>query len=594
MNGSLDVDAMNDAEAAAAEAKARQLLTATPDSPAAYRMLGAALRRQGRSDEANQAELAAIDASANDPQIVYAAQAMQTGDFPTAEGILRKVLNQDPDNVAALRMIAEIAASFGVFRDAEALLRRALELAPGFDFARLHLAATLHQQTRSGEALAELDKISGELLDLEETWALKASALARVGEYDAAIEAYRDIAAANPGNLEAWSSLAFLLKTIGKPNEAIEACRNALKAKPTDGEAWWMLADMKTFKFSDEEVATIESSLATPGLSSDDRLRMHFALGKALEDRKEVDASFEQYRIGNQIRAAQLQHDPDHATRLVDRSIALFTPEFLESRKGSGDAAPDPIFVVGMPRSGSTLVEQILASHPMIEGTAELPDIYTIARSLEPDPRFGAPWEHYPQLLANLPAERLRELGELYIERTRIQRKTDRPLFIDKMPNNWAHAGFIKLILPNAKIVDVRRHPLACGFSNFKQLYARGHEYSYDLEHFGRHYRDYVRLMNHFDQVAPGMVHRVIHERLVVDPEQEIRRLLDYVGVPFDEACLKFHETARPVRTASAEQVRQPLQKGRLEEWKAFEAFLDPLKDSLGPALENWQGRRPS
>jgi len=593
MNGSLDVDPMMDADAVAAETKAREMLAATSGSAAAYRALGAALRRQGRADEANEAELAAIEASAGDPQLVYAGQAMQAGDFPTAEGILRKVVSERADDVAALRMLAEIAASFGVLRDAEALLRRALELAPGFEYARLHLAATLHQQTRSGEALVEIGKISGSLRELEETQALKASALARVGEYDAAIEAYRAIAAVNPANLEAWSSLAFLFKTIGRPAEAIEACRSSLKAKPTDGEAWWMLADLKTFKFSNEEVAAIEAALATPGLLPDDRLRMHFALGKALEDQKEVQESFAHYRAGNQIRTAQLQHDPEHATRLVDRSIALFTAEFLDSRKGSGDPAADPIFVVGMPRSGSTLVEQILASHPMIEGTAELPDIYTLARSLEPDPRFGAPWELYPQLLADLPPERLRELGELYLERTRIQRKTDRPLFIDKMPNNWAHAGFIKLILPNAKIVDVRRAPLACGFSNFKQLYARGHEYSYDLSHFGKHYRDYVRLLDHFDGVAPEMIHRVVHERLVGDLEQEVRGLLAYVGVPFDGACLNFHETSRPVRTASAEQVRRPLQTDRLEEWKAYEAFLGPLKEALGPVLDDWQGRQP-
>jgi tetratricopeptide (TPR) repeat protein len=523
-------------------------------------------------------------------ELDYADAALDAGDLATAEGIVRRILAQRPDDVSAIRMLGEIAATAGALRDAEALHRRALGLAPDFEFARLHLALTLHQQNRAGEALAEVNRITGDLAQIEKTRMLKASSLARIGEYADAIALYREIAAANPANLEAWTSLTFLLKTMGKPDEAVEACRSALKAAPTHGEAWWMLADMKTYAFTDEDIAALEQALAAPDLSNDDRLRLHFALGKALEDRKQVEPSFANYRDGNALRAVQLGHDPEHAARLVERSEQLFTPEFLAARAGAGNPAPDPIFVVGLPRSGSTLVEQILASHPQIEGTAELPDIYVLARNLEPDPRFGAPWEHYPQLLADLPPERLRELGTLYLERTRIQRKSGRPFFIDKMPNNWAHVGFIKLILPNAKIVDVRRHPLACGFSNYKQLYARGQEFSYDLGHFGQHYRTYVRLMDHFDRVAPGMVHRVIHERLVADPEQHIRRLLDYIGVPFDPACLDFHNTDRPVRTASAQQGRQPMRADKLEEWRAYDAYLDPLKDALGPLLDSWEG----
>jgi hypothetical protein len=245
-----------------------------------------------------------------------------------------------------------------------------------------------------------------------------------------------------------------------------------------------------------------------------------------------------------------------------------------------------------MPRSGSTLVEQILASHPMVEGTAELPDVIVIARELEEASPGGVPegWRNYPDVLAALSAEDVRRLGETYLERTRIQRKTNRPCFIDKMPNNWQHVGLIRLMLPNAKIVDARRHPLACGFSNFKQHYARGQEFSYDLEHFGLYYRDYVRLMAHFDEVAAGSIYRVIHEQLLADPEAEIRRLLDYLGLPFDEACLRFHETKRPVRTASAEQVRRPIDAAGAQSWKRFEGWLDPLKAALGPALENWGG----
>jgi hypothetical protein len=243
-----------------------------------------------------------------------------------------------------------------------------------------------------------------------------------------------------------------------------------------------------------------------------------------------------------------------------------------------------------MPRAGSTLIEQILASHPLVEGTAELPDVITLARALEPDERnfVEGTWDRYPAILTELPDSRIEELGELYVERTRAYRKTDRPHFTDKMPNNWIHLGLIRLMLPKAKIIDARRHPLACGFSNFKQHFARGQEFAYDLEHFGYYYRDYIRLMRHFDSVAAVAIHRVVHERLIADPESEIRRLLQYLELPFDEACLRFHETKRPIRTASSEQVRRPISAERTEQWRRFEQWLGPLKSALGPALERW------
>jgi tetratricopeptide (TPR) repeat protein len=535
-----------------------------------------------------QAELDAMHASARDPELVRAGEAMLADDIATAEANLRSVLSRRPNDFVAIRMLGEIAASVGFLRDAESFFRRALELAPGFAYARLHLALALHDQERSGEALAEFSRIGPEFLDHEEIKATYADALGRVGEYDKAIRLYREILAGNPANLEIWTRLAFLLKTVGRADEAVEACRSALSVRGDYGEAWWLLADLKTYKFSDADIETLTGLLQAPMLAPEDRLRMEFALGKALEDRKDFRASFDHYRAGNAIRAGQVQNDPDRISRLVDRSERLFTREFLAERENCGDPARDPIFIVGLPRSGSTLVEQILASHPLIEGTSELPDIYVLVSSMEPDPRVAPDATPYPDLLADLPLERFGELGALYLQRTRIQRKSDRPLFIDKMPNNWMHVGFIQLILPNAKIIDTRRHPLACGFSNFKQLYAQGQEFSYDLAHFGRHYADYVRLMRQFERVTPGRVHRVVHERLVEDPETEIRRLLDHVGVPFDEACLRFHETDRPIRTASAEQVRQPIRKDAADEWRAFEAELGPMKDALGSALDEW------
>ena len=572
----------------AAADKAGAAVAASPANPETYRILGAALRRLGRADEAARAELASVKASAADPEVAQAGQAILRGDFPSAEKLCRSVLRRRPNDASATRMLGEVAVSVGALRDAEDLFRRTLELAPALEYARLNLAEVLHQQSRYAEALAELDKLGSEFSGYPEAMTYRASTLGMLGEYQNAIDVYRQMVAAEPSNLDAWTSLAFMLKTVGEPEQAIEACRSALKAAPADGESWWMLADMKTFRFSDADIANLDAALADPNTSDDDRLRLHMAMGKALEDRKDYDQSFGNYQAGKAILAAQRPFDTRPMGEVVDRMEKLFTPEFLATRNG-GDPAPDPIFIVGLPRSGSTLLEQILSSHPLIEGTAELPNLHALAGSLEPGSQFRGPWQNYPDVLAGLSPDQLTELGRKYLDDTRIQRKTGRPLFIDKMPNNWVHVGFIQLILPNAKIIDARRHPLACGFSNFKQLYARGHEFSFDLATIGEHYSQYVRLMRHFDRVSPGRVLRVLHEDVVENPEQQIRRMLDYVGVTFDDACLRFHETDRAVRSASAEQVRRPIQSAAAEQWRSYEGHLQPLKDALGPTLSDWR-----
>jgi len=588
-NDLAEIERLIESDPAAALAKASAAVAANPAEPDAHRLQGAALRRLGRNDEAARAELASVSASAAEPEVAQAGQAILRNDFPTAERFCRAVLLRRPNDVSATRMLGEVAASVGALRDAEGLFRRTLELAPALEYARFNLAEVLHQQSRYAESLAELDKLGSEFAGYKETKIYRASTLGLLGEYQAAIDLYREMVGADPGNLEAWTSLAFLLKTVGQPDEAVEACRSALRAAPADGEAWWMLADMKTYRFTDADIAALEAATAAPNIRDDDRLRLHMALGKALEDRKEYDRSFEHYRVGNAVRAAQRTFNSGQMAQVIERMEKLFTAEFFAARAGGGDPAPDPIFIVGLPRSGSTLLEQILASHPLIEGTAELPNLHSIAGSFEPGSQFRGPWQAYPDVLAELSPERLAELGHEYLEGTRIQRKTDRPLFIDKMPNNWVHVGLIQLILPNAKIIDARRHPLACGFSNFKQLYARGHEFSYDLKYIGEHYRQYQRLMAHIDRVLPGRVLRMIHEDVVADPESQIRRMLDYVGVPFDEACVRFHDNKRSVRSASAEQVRRPIQADAIEQWRAYEAHLGPLKAALGPTLEHWR-----
>jgi len=521
-------------------------------------------------------------AAARNPDLLRAGRALVENDLPVAEGLLRPYLKRRPLDVAAIRMMAELAARVGRVADSEHLLRRALELAPGFDAARANLATLLHRQHRAAEALALLDQLArdGEVAGAHQN--LRAAALGRIGGYREAIAIYRDVLGRGPGQPKVWMSLAHLLKTVGDQAEAIDAYRRAIAIAPTLGEAWWSLANLKTVEFSDADLAAMTAALESDGLESSDRLHLHFALGKGHEDRGADETAWRHYAAGNAQRSAELGHDPARVTALVDRSIALLDAPFFAARAGQGHGAPDPIFILGMPRAGSTLVEQILASHPLVEGTMELPDLLSIVRAL------GGADQAYPDILASLDPDRIAALGRDYVERTRVHRQTDKPFFIDKMPNNWAHAGLIRLILPNARIIDARRHPLACGFSNFKQHYARGQSFSYDLGHFGLYYADYVRLMSHLDRVQPGTIHRVIHERLVDDPEAEVRALLAAIGLDFDPACLRFHENKRAVRTASSEQVRRPISRAGLDQYKRFEAHLGPLKAALGAALTDW------
>ena len=567
--------------AALAAEQAREVLAGDPANADAHRLLGAALRKVGDEEGAAAAELGAIAASVHDPKLLRAGQALVDNDLPAAESILRPRLHERPTDVAAIRMMAELAGRVGRIGDAEILLRRALELAPAWEAARANLATVLHRQHRSAEALAELDRIAGAEEGDDPYRGLRAAALGRLGACREAAALYRELLERHPDQPRLWMSLAHMLKTIGETDEAVAAYRRSIALAPSLGEAWWSLANLKTVRFTAEDVAAMQAALSDPALGDDDRLHLHFALGKALEDAREDEAAFGHYAEGNRIRAGQVRFDPEHVTAEVEASEQLFPRDFLDSRAGQGCPATDPIFILGMPRAGSTLLEQILASHPEVEGTSELPDIISIAKRLGRD-------GPYPAVLAGLDGATLASLGEEYLERSRTQRRAGKPYFIDKMPNNWAHVGLIRLILPNARIIDARRHPLACGFSNFKQHFARGQGFSYDLDHIGRYYRDYVRLMRHFDDVAPGAVHRVIHEQLVEDTEGVVRRLLDWLGLPFDDACLRFYETRRSVRTASSEQVRRPITSEGLEQWRRFDPWLSPLKDALGPALANW------
>jgi tetratricopeptide (TPR) repeat protein len=509
------------------------------------------------------------------PRLIEAAMALNENRLDVAERLLKPHLKEDPFDAAAIRMLAELAARIGRWRDAENLLRRAVELAPGWTSAKANLALVLGRMGRPAEAMELLDDIFADEPEEVSHWNLKAATLARLGDFNDAIELYESVLSRSPRQPRVLLSYGHMLKTVGRQADGIAAYRQAIALNPTLGEAWWSLANLKTVKFDDGDLLAMEEALQSPQLSDEDRFHLDFAFGKALHDAGHPDEAFAHYAKANALRLKSQPYQPEQITRTVDRCVAAFTAEAFAQRPG-GCEASDPIFIVGMPRAGSTLIEQILSSHSLVEGTSELPDIPVLSR--KPGP--------YPKGILDASPDERGALGEEYLKRAGVQRRTDRPFFIDKLPNNWLFVPFIQLILPNAKIIDARRHPLGCCFSNFRQHFARGQPFTYDLEHLGRYYSDYVRLMAHIDAVLPGRVHRGIYERMVDDTETEVRRLLDYCGLEFEPQVLEFYKTERAVRTASSEQVRRPIYREATEEWRAYEPHLGALKAALGSVLD--------
>jgi len=481
-------------------------------------------------------------------------------------------------------MLAEVAARYGRTDDARKLLERCLELAPGFSAARYNYAVLLHRLNDPERSLLEIERLLAANPRNPSYRNLHAVLLSRVGEYARSVRVYAALLEEYPSNSKLWLSYGHVLKTEGRQSESIEAYRRSIGFDPSSGEAYWSLANLKTFRFSAADLEAMRAQLARADLDTDSRLQFEFAFGKACEDSANYAESFEHYEKGNALQRSAHPYDAALNTRRIQRLMRTFTREFFADRAGWGCASPDPIFIVGMPRAGSTLLEQILSSHSAVEGTTELPEMITMAKDLRAQ-AGTADIAVYAEVLATLSAAEIRAMGERYLERTRIHRKTERPFFIDKMPNNFLHLGMIQTVLPNAKVIDARRHPLGCCFSNFKQFYARGQNFSYSLADMGSYYRDYVELMAHFDAVLPGRVHRVLYERTVEDTEAEVRRVLDYCGLPFEPECLRFFENDRPVRTASAEQVRRPIYREGVEQWRNYEPWLGPLVDALGPVL---------
>ena len=508
------------------------------------------------------------------PRLIQAAAALHDNRLDIAERILKSHLKEDPFDVRAIRMLAELAARIGRLKDSEKLLRRALDIDPNFTPARSNLAMVLGRLGRPVEALELLDDISAADPEGAGNINLRAATLGRLGDFDEALGLYEQVLQRAPNQPRLLLSYGHMLKTVGRHQEGISAYRKAIELMPTFGEGWWSLANLKTVRFTESDIAAMRAVLDGPELKDSDRFHLQFALGKALHDMGRPDEAFAYYAAGNALRRTYHPFRSREIGSLVDRSIATFTADAMIP--SGGCQAADPIFIVGMPRAGSTLVEQILSSHSLVEGTAELPDIPALARRRK----------NYPASALDMtPAER-RETGEDYLKRASVQRRTERPLFIDKLPNNWMFVPFIHQVLPNAKIIDARRHPMGCCFSNFRQHFARGQDFTYDLEDLGRYYSDYVRLMAHVDKALPGRVHRVIYERMVDDTEAEVRALLDYCGLEFEHGCLEFYKTERPVRTPSSEQVRQPIYRDSTDEWRNYEAHLGPLKAALGNQLD--------
>ena len=566
----------------------RRAVGLKPDLAEAWKALGEALFRAGDAGGAKAAFKAHVRAAVRDPALIDAAQALYVDDAAGAERLLQAHLKARPDDIAARQMLAQAQLLLGDRQGAQSLLEACLEAEPERDGARFQLAEVLFHQQGAEAAIGHLKALLSREPGEPAYRNLLAACLGMVGDYEPAIEIYDGLIADYPRHPEIWLNRGHALRTVGRRDAAVAGYRQCLALAPGLGEAYWSLANLKTAQATEGLEPAMVEQLARTDLADDDRLHLHYALGKTLEDRGAAADAFAQYAAGAALRRMTLRYDAQATTALTRRSIELFTPAFFQARAGAGSASDAPIFIVGLPRSGSTLIEQILASHSQVEGTMELPDIALLARGLmQPS---GDDAAAYPGLLASLDANQLSALGEAYIARTRVQRKSGRPFFIDKTPNNFHHIGLVQLILPHARIIDARRHPMGSGFSAFKQHFAHGHAFSYDLTDLGRYYRDYVALMDHFDTALPGRIHRVIYEDLVEDTEREVRRLLDYCGLAFEPGCLAFHENRRAVRTVSSEQVRRPIFREGLEQWRAFESWLEPLRAALGPAAGGWRG----
>ncbi|MBX7458230.1 sulfotransferase [Qipengyuania sp. 1NDH17] len=550
-----------------------------PALDASWRALADLLSQANRMAEARSAQAQAERIATLPRELVAVTHHLHEGRLLRAEDICRHYLRSHPKSVEGMRLLAQIGIKLGIFDDAEFLLDSAKTFEPDNVQVRLDYIDVLRRRQkfeRSREEAEALHKRDPENPLFQSHLAIESM---QTGDYDRAFELFDAVLEKLPRDPATLTSQGHALKTTGKQQEAVASYRAAFAAKPDHGDAYYALANLKTYEFPDEEIAAMREQVSRADLAFMDRVHLSFALGKAYEDRGDYEQSFRFYEEGNALKRAQTRYSADAMSEELAKQAEVCTPALFDAHAGAGHSAPDPIFILGLPRAGSTLLEQILASHSQVDGTLELPNILALAHRLR---GRKAGQSRYPQVLHDLTREQLAAFGQKFIEDTRVHRQ-GAPFFIDKMPNNFRHIGLIHLILPNAKIIDARRSPMDCCFSGFKQLFAEGQEFTYGLTEVGRYYSDYVALMDHWDQVLPGKVLRVNHEDVLDDLEGQTRRMLHHAGLPFEETCLDFHKTDRAVRTASSEQVRRPINRKGQDAWKPFEPWLGPLKHALGP-----------
>jgi len=552
--------------------------------PASWDMLADLHQAAGRKQAAEMASAQHDYLTDLPPELLSVASLIQEGRFQKAENLCRHFLQTRGHHVEAMRFLAEIGANFSSFEEAEFLLQSAIVIEPDNVGAHFDYVGVLNKRQKFAQALDQAAILRAKEPGNAQLEMLYANQSLAVGNFDDALNIYRHRAAETPNNPAIHLTMGHALKTIGQLTDALAAYRRAHDARADFGDAWWSLANLKTYRFSSDDIDQMRAMEAADAIQLTDRYHLCFALGKALEDQGAYADSFTYYERGNHLKRDDVRYDWTRIDTEMRLQIEHCTPALFAAKHGSGCAAPDPIFIVGLPRAGSTLLEQILASHSMVEGTMELPNILALAHKIDGRRRVGEE-ARYPANLTELTAAELTGFGEAYLRDTAIHRKRGTPFFIDKMPNNFRHIGLIHLILPNARIIDARRDPMGCCFSGFKQLFAEGQEFTYGLEEIGHYYRGYVDLMAHWDAVLPERVLRVEYEDVVADLETQVRRILDHIGLPFEQACLDFHQSDRAVRTPSSEQVRQPIFTSGLDQWQHYDPWLAPLRIALGPDL---------
>ena len=562
----------------------RKAAQAAPGRSVTKFALGRALAEAGHAAESDEAIREGIRLNPQKAAMVKAEEAQLAGNLEEAEKHLRQILGVDPDDPRALRMLGNIALEANRHKAARRMLRRAVELQPDFAPGWNDLANVYMKTDDYGQALEAV----GRAIELDPSLAMihvtRGNILTRAQRHEESLDAYRDALEINSVNVAALSGMGHVLKTIGRQDDAIASYRECIVAHPYFGEAYWSLANLKTFRFSPEEVETMERMVADENLPDEARVNFQLSLGKHYENEKDFDRAFEHYRQGNDLRRQHEMYDPVQTQVIHDRIIKVFDREFLQERKDWGDPDPSPILIVGLPRSGSTLIEQILASHSMVEGTMELPDLSRVILDMARVGKAGRPRKEYPETAKLLDEEEAGALGRRYLETTRRYR-TDKPFFIDKMPNNFPSIGLLDLILPNARVIDARRHPLDSCLGSYKQLFFKGQSFTYEQFELGHYYLQYRRMMDHWNEVLPGKVLEVNYEDMVNDQETQTRRLLAYCGLPWEDQCLRFYETDRAINTASSEQVRQPIYRGALNFWRNYEPHLGELIEMLEPLL---------